>query len=264
MIRRYKRAGSSKVESGTPDRVEFWNISQDDMLGTVAELANPVLINSNRAAIKSYMCHNYAIVTLILSHLEEHLHLPSNTLAALQPLNKASGTSLRMLRYPPQPVDDRRTSLLGHTDIGTVTILFNVLGGLQILPSGLDNAEKNWRYIRPEPGCAIINIGDAMVEWSGGLLRSNMHRVTHAPGKQAECERYSVAYLVRPEYSVLMRKLNGEQEDQEGVFCTAAEWELNKSKAAQSGRNIAGSMGGYDMKALERSARIDLKEAIMT
>lgn len=208
----------------------------------MAERANPVLIDSNRAALKSYICHNYAIVTLILSHLEEHLHLPSDTLAALQPQNQTSGTSLRMLRYPPQPVDDRRTSLVAHTDIGSVTILFNVLGGLQILPFGLDNIERNWRYVRPEPGCAIINMGDAMVEWSGGLLRSNLHRVTYAPGKQAECERYSVAYLVRPESSVLMRKLNGEQEDQEGVACTAAEWELKKSKALTGGRNIAGSM----------------------
>lgn len=238
-----------KMESGSPDRVDFYSIGQDDILGNVAERANPVVINSNRAALKSYICHNYAIVTLILSHLEEHLHLPSDTLAALQPLNKASGTSVRMIRCLPQPADDRRANLLGHTDFGTVTVLFNVLGGLQILPSGLENVEKNWRYIRPEPGCAIINMGDAMVEWSGGLLRSNMHRVTHAPGKQAECERYSVAYLVRAESSVLMRKLNGDQEDQEGVFPTAAEWESNKAKAIVSGRNIAASAGGYDLKA---------------
>lgn len=252
------------MESGSPDRVDFYNISQDDILGNVAERANPGVINNNRAALKSYICHNYAIVTLILSHLEEYLHLPSDTLAALQPLNKASGTSVRLLRYLPQPVDDRRTSLLGHTDIGTVTILFNVLGGLQILPSGLENAEKNWRYIRPEPGCAIVNMGDAMVEWSGGLLRSNMHRVTHAPGKQAECERYSVAYLVRAESSVLMRKLNGNQEDQEGVFPTAAEWESNKVAVLQSGRNIAAGAGGYDLKAPKQGARMDTNEAIMT
>lgn len=37
-----------------------------------------------------------------------------------------------------------------------------------------------------------------MVEWSGGILCSNMRRVTYAPGEQGDVTRYSVAYLVRP------------------------------------------------------------------
>jgi len=107
-----------------------------------------------------------------MNQLDEHLRLPKGTLASLQRLDRESGSTLRMLRYPPQPEGDRRTAFLGHTDIGTITILFNVLGGLQILPPGMEATEENWRYVKPEPGCAIINLGDAMVEWSGGILRS--------------------------------------------------------------------------------------------
>lgn len=105
-----------------------------------------------------------------------------------------------MLRCLPQPADDRRTSLVGHTDIGSLTILFNITGGLQLLvPDSTDvKDEKSWRYVQPVPGCAIINLGDAMVEWTAGILRSNMHRITYSLGEQGEVPRYSLAYLVRP------------------------------------------------------------------
>ena len=34
-----------------------------------------------------------------------------------------------------------------------------------------------WQYVKPIPGHAICNIGDAMTIFSGGLLKSNLHRV---------------------------------------------------------------------------------------
>ena len=163
-----------------------------------------------------------------------------------------------MLRYPPQPEGDRRTAFLGHTDIGTVTILFNVLGGLQILPPGKEAIEENWMYVRPEPGCAIINLGDAMVEWSGGVLRSNLHRVYFAPGAQAECERYSLAYAIRPEGVQSMKRLAIEgcvvpdaEAGEVDLDCTADEWLASKSKAIIAGKNAARSKGGRAPKAIK-------------
>lgn len=49
----------------------------------------------------------------------------------------------------------------------------------------------------PPSGSAIISLGDAMVEWSSGILRSNMQRVAFAPGLQAQAPRYGLAFLVR-------------------------------------------------------------------
>ena len=223
------------------------------MLGNGPPRANPVPIENNRQLMKSYMLQAYSVVEVILSHLDSHLDLPPGTLASLQPQTKASGTTVRLLRYMPQPVEDRRTSLLGHTDIGSITLLFNVLGGLQILPAGLDNAEGNWRYVRPQPGHAIVNLGDAMVEWSAGILRSNLHRVTYAPGEQANTPRYSVAYLIRPEASVSMKRLSGGgvipalKEGEEDIDMDAKEWERQKAIAIQSGRDNARSRGGREI-----------------
>ena len=248
---RYKGLGSTKVEGGAPDRVEFFSISQDDILSEQPAHSSPAFIEKKRNFLASYTRKVYSVVALILSELEKHLDLPSGTLAALQPQNKASGTSLRLLHYPPQATNDRRTSLLGHTDIGTITILFNVLGGLQILTPDADpSVDTSWQWVKPQPGCAIVNLGDAMVEWSGGILRSNMHRVTFPPGEQAEHSRYSVAYLVRAAGDVSMERLTGGRvipalaEGEEELRHSAREWEAMKVAAIVNGRDNARSRGG--------------------
>ena len=148
------------------------------------------------------------------------------------------------MRYPPQAVEDQKTSLHAHTDNGSITVLFNVIGGLQILPPDLDNEESNWRWVRPEPGCAIVNLGDALVQWSGGILHSNMHRVVNAPGLQAQIERYSIAYVLKPNDDAPMQRLVGENArkeqpilEEDGQY-TYAEWHGIKAATAAEGKNM--------------------------
>jgi hypothetical protein len=43
-----------------------------------------------------------------------------------------------------------------------------------------------------------------MVKFTNGALRSAKHRVVPAPGLQAELDRYSVVYFVRPHDDALM------------------------------------------------------------
>lgn len=76
-----------------------------------------------------------------------------------------------------------------------------------------------------------------------------MHRVTFAPGEQGRVARYSLAYLVRPHGEASMKRLSGGgslipegEEEEEDV--KAREWEVEKSVAIQSGRDIARSKGG--------------------
>jgi len=253
---RYKHIGNLKIEDGRPDRVEFYNVGQDDMTGVSKPLSNPPCIEARRAKIKAYMEQAHSIVELICSHLDAQLRLAPGTLASPQPISTPSGTSLRMLRYPPQPADDRRTSLLGHTDIGTLTILFNITGGLQLLAPGADpRDEGSWVYVQPVPGCAIVNLGDAMVEWTAGILRSNMHRVTFAPGEQSRVTRYSLAYLVRPDGNAPMKRLTGgdslipaPEEGEEDNLMNARQWEAHKAVAIRQGRDNARSRGGRDIK----------------
>ena len=93
-----------------------------------------------------------------------------------------------------------------------------------------------------------------MVQWTGGVLRSNMHRVVPPPGVQAECERYSIAYVLKPPADARMERLkSGRIPDVEGNEdemgqCTYTEYHARKSAGAREGKNLAGSQGGRKMK----------------
>ncbi|KAF2689513.1 Clavaminate synthase-like protein [Lentithecium fluviatile CBS 122367] len=136
------------------------------------------------------------------------------------------------------PEGDRRTGFVPHTDYGSITVLFNVLGELQVLPEGKSPEEDNWLWVKPSLGCVVINLGDAMVRFTNGLFKSPMHRVTYVPGDQAHLTRYSLTYFARPGDGCLMKTLDGssripapDDDDDEGV--TAGEWVRTRAKAAQ-------------------------------
>ena len=54
-----------------------------------------------------------------------------------------------------------------------------------------------------------MNLGDAMVKFTNGLLRSNLHRVVAPPGEQVVCMRYALVYFARPGDEVLLRRVEG-------------------------------------------------------
>lgn len=222
-----------RVDDNTRDSIEVYTLSQDDIMGNIPPLSNPEPIEASRNNCRGFFETAFSVVRVLLGHLDKQLDLPPGTLAARCPLDKPSATSLRMLLSPAQPVKDpRRINFGGHTDIDIITLLFNVAGGLQVLPAGSDNVDENWRYIRPQPGCALINIADTLTEWTGGLLRSSLHRVVSPPGTQAQLPRQSLAYLVRAEKGATVQRLkggsvipplgDGEEEDTRNVDSWAA------------------------------------------
>ncbi|KAL3460050.1 oxidoreductase [Aspergillus heterothallicus] len=206
----YKAMGKLKTDDGKTDHMHLYSINQDDIVGNRPARINAPPLESHRQDIKSFITNAHTALQTVFNSLDIQLGLTPGTLSALCPLTQESETSVRLLSSPAQYAPDYdRITLGGHTDIGAITLLFNVVGGLQILPAGSENVMSNWRYIKPEPGCAIVNIGDTLVEWTGGLLRSSLHRVVTAPGEQVGVPRRSVAYLVRPANSASMRRLRG-------------------------------------------------------
>lgn len=181
-------------------------VSKDDIIGISDPLPAPEVLSQSREQQESFMLGAHGIVSLVLNILNDKLHLPQDTFSSLHGWRATGGDQVRFIKAPPQPVDDRRTALGQHTDFGSVTVLFNRLGGLQVLPPG---ADAEWVYVRPLPGHAIINLGDAMVKFTNGLLRSNIHRVAAPPGIQGDSTRYSLVYFARPEDSVMLRRLDG-------------------------------------------------------
>lgn len=92
-----------------------------------------------------------------------------------------------------------------------------------------------------------------MVEWTGGILRSAMHRVTSAPGDQADVTRYVVGYFARPAGDAPMKRLappvyassliSPTKTPEDDCDMNARDWEWHKLSAVREG-NIGGSSGG--------------------
>ncbi|KAI0640625.1 Clavaminate synthase-like protein [Trametes meyenii] len=203
----YKAAGVQFMDDkGTRDVIEFLNISKDDALAwpTPYHRTYPSTVNTRmESVIKPFVEKSLAINHFLIDVLNDKLGLPKGALANFHKVDKASGCTARCLRAPPEIDQERKTFLNAHTDFGSLSFLHNRLGGLQVLPPGSDK----WYYVKPIPGYAICNIGDALNIFSGGILRSNIHRVIPPPGDQARHERWSLVFFTRPNDDAVLRAL---------------------------------------------------------
>ena len=177
----------------------------------------PDTFADRRSFMKSTFQKCHAIALVLLARLAAELDISFESLEAFHKTSEPSLTGLRFNHIPPQQVsngaDTRSTSFLSHTDNGTVTINFAPLGGLQVLDSlqvydtAKDEKEDQWRWVRPMPHCAVVNICDGLVHWTNGILRSVLHRVQFAPGEQGRCERYSFGYFLKPADNTPMKRI---------------------------------------------------------
>ena len=161
--------------------------------------------------ITPFVCKSLAVIETIFSVFEKKLELPAGTFLEFHSREEHSGSEARCIKSPPKhivsdagPIDKDKVSLGAHTDFGSLSFLHNRLGGLQVLPPN----SPDWQYVRPISGHAICNIGDALSLFSGGILRSNMHRIVPPPGAQATQTRWSVVFFSRPGSSVRLRALD--------------------------------------------------------
>lgn len=242
----YKSVGKGVVDAaGNRDRNEFYNAGKDDFLGQSGEKAfkHPKTLMGEKELIASYSRHSHELLTSLLTHLNAKLELPTGTLEALHKLEDESGDHVRWVHSPVQPPSDLRTALGAHTDFGSLTLLFNRLGGLQVLLPKVNE----WAYVRPLPGHAIVNLADALVKFSGGILRSNIHRVASPPGEQSGEERYSLVYFMRPADHVPLKRVKGGivPPVEDGVVeedVSAKQWIIDKAIAGTKKQGEAGAM----------------------
>jgi isopenicillin N synthase-like dioxygenase len=92
----------------------------------------------------------------------------------------------------------------GHTDLGTVTLLFRQpIAALQIL-----NSNHEWKWVKPQDATITINTCDALTALTGGYVKSSVHRVHTPPVDQAHLDRLGLLYFARyVDYSVKQKPL---------------------------------------------------------
>ncbi|KAJ7661592.1 hypothetical protein DFH06DRAFT_376782 [Mycena polygramma] len=203
----YKAAGANAVDaSGQPDTVEFINIAKDDALAwpQQARRAYPPTVNARMDnSVTPFVKRSIEVNDTLLQIFNDRLGLPANALKSRHTMEEHSGSETRVIKNPPSPNTPTKIAIGAHTDFGTLSFLHNRLGGLQVLVPG----SEDWQYIKPLPGHAICNMGDALALFSGGILRSNLHRVVPPPGAQSQFERWSLVYFTRPGNDVQLRAL---------------------------------------------------------
>jgi isopenicillin N synthase-like dioxygenase len=249
----YKPPGMTPP-NGLPDTGEFYNISQDALLSPPSSTPSdsdspsssdswsqphPPILTPHLSLISRFTLTSHQVAMLLLTRLTPPLSLPPSTLTALHTLDSPSGSHVRLTHCPPpallsKNIDPTYPSLPAHTDFGSVTILLNRLGGLQLLTPPSSPGEEKYAYVPPLPHHAIINLGDAMTVFTSNLLKSPKHRVVLPPGEEERMlERYSVVYFLRPGDGVGMRSLleDGKEEgDKEGEVLTSQQWIERKAR----------------------------------
>jgi isopenicillin N synthase-like dioxygenase len=197
----YKRAGTVKATDPThrPDTTEFFNVAKDHLHAITPTRSYPSEVTAPEAwtLFQSFSRDAHAMGMLVLRVLAAQLGVPPSSFTDKNMFDKPSGDHVRLTHKPAQAEEATAIGLPSHTDFGSITLLFNWLGGLQIQSHEPARAGE-WAFVKPLDGCAIINLGDAMVTFTNGMLKSAKHRVVEAPGEQAGVDRYSVVYFVRP------------------------------------------------------------------
>ncbi|KIW14364.1 hypothetical protein PV08_07146 [Exophiala spinifera] len=202
----YKPSGSVKKTdtSQRPDTTEFFNVGKDCLFDVAPSNPYPDIIQNARPLLRDFCKGAHEMAMEILRTLARAADEDEEIFVNLNRFEESSGDHIRLTLKRPSDEKKSEIGLPSHTDFGSVTILFNWLGGLQI-ESRTPGRIGEWEYVKPVPGKAIINLGDAMVSFSNGALKSAKHRVVESPGAQAGIERVSVVYFVRPTHHSLMK-----------------------------------------------------------
>lgn len=209
-------SSSGPDSEGIAKFVESINIPRDELfVKTTPGWKLPGWLQPHKALFKEIQTEAHAVEQIILRILEQELELPAGSFTETHQLDAPTYSFLRVLRYPPAGLSGagemrERPRVFAHRDVVSIAMLFTWVSGLQIPAEDaqyIDSetpTEESWRWVRPEAGYMIVNLGDSMPVFTNGALKSGLHRVVTAHGEQANLDRVSVLFTGRPNWDVPM------------------------------------------------------------
>ncbi|KAK5724490.1 hypothetical protein LTR15_004535 [Elasticomyces elasticus] len=235
----YKNVGATNADKeGTKDTAEFFNVSKNDMIVEDNKMRRPwpSVVMEHKPLFAKYCRASHETGLLIMDILADKLGVPREEIRQRHLIDDHAGDHIRFTRGPPRKtIEMPEIQTPSHTDFGTITILMNWLGGLQVWSESSRKAGPlepegpgEWVWVKPKRGCAIVNLGDAAVKFTNGVLCSGRHRVIPSPGEQGKWPRYSIVYFVRPTDHSRLKTLKGhgippgDDQDEQGI--EAKEW----------------------------------------
>jgi len=159
-----------------------------------------------------------------------------------------------MKYYPRSQEEETKTKnvwLKGHTDMGSITILYSQpVAALQILTK-----DGNWKWVKHIDNALVINSGDTMDFLSGGFYRPTIHRVVQPPADQRNHPRLGVIYfcmtddavkLVPPSESPVLQKVGMVRRFEDKDAPTMDEWRKARTLAYGTSKLAPGKEPGVE------------------
>ncbi|KAK6538236.1 hypothetical protein TWF694_011115 [Orbilia ellipsospora] len=165
---------------------ETFEMSYDELVK--GDLYLPLVLQPSKYTMKffSEICHNATLTMLQVLNA----NITTKSFQECHARSKSSDSGLKLVY---EPCIQKKSKVIEnkHKDGGTLTILFYDEWGLHAqLPDG------DWAFAAPVPGCALVNVADALEKASEGKLRSPVHRVTQPV--DGFVKRYFLSYFLRP------------------------------------------------------------------
>lgn len=145
-----------------------------------------------RNRIEQFKASSHALGIKLLQVFAREFGLSTDYFSSAHCAGKGPGSVLRMLHYPQldsQP-DVSFPRLYAHTDWGSLTFVWPQSGGLEV-----ETPAKEWMEVPLLPGAIVVNVGDALSLWSGGALKSTLHRISFDK-LPIDLDRWSMAYFL--------------------------------------------------------------------
>jgi isopenicillin N synthase-like dioxygenase len=144
-----------------------------------------------KEAVSAYYDAVYQLGRQLTAAFELGLGLQSGAL--LQHFT-APTSQLRLMKYPENdaPMDTNNHGIGAHSDFECFTMLHTRGPGLQVL-----SADDHWVEAPPLEDGFIVNIGDCLEAWTGGLFKSTQHRVVNLGDL-----RYSLPFFFATDFDI--------------------------------------------------------------
>jgi isopenicillin N synthase-like dioxygenase len=212
--RRYRIEGAAGQRGYTPfgvetakgaahfDLKEFWHVGRELPSGHPYRRSMPD--NVWPAEIAGFREHELWLYDAleglgdkVLSAIARYLGLDPGFFA---PTTRLGNSVLRLLHYPPVPLDGPNVRAGAHEDINTITLLLGAEeAGLEVL-----DRDGGWLPINPPAGSVVCNIGDMLQRLTNDALPSTTHRVVNPPPERRGVARYSSPFFLHfaPDYLI--------------------------------------------------------------
>jgi isopenicillin N synthase-like dioxygenase len=189
------------------DLKEFWHVGRDLPPGHrfrdhMPDNIWPSEIPEFRETLQAIFAAFDAAGNKLLSAIARYLGLAPDW---FDPTVENGNSVMRLLHYPPIPVDADGIRAGAHEDINLITLLLGAEeAGLQLLTKS-----GEWLPIFPPEGAMVINVGDMLQRLTNNRLPSTTHRVINPPPARRHIPRYSMPFFLHLASDFEIRTLPG-------------------------------------------------------